>query len=193
MDTINIKQLAEFCLKEFQDNLDSIYKYAGTIYVAISIDNKVKISNTLQILNNAYRCILIIKTRRIDNSRIDYYVNYISELGCVTNGFLGNGFYLKTQYISQVLQYQLNLYHADYNIAFEINPPFEHQLQKLWDIYCKVKDVKSKEELLLLKRKIENKNGYSSIKAELDYAYQQLDELNAKYKKLLDSIKGLIE
>ncbi len=193
MDTINIKQLAELSLKEFQDNLDSIYKYAGTIYVAISIDNKVKISNTPQILNNAYRCILIIKTRRIDNSRIDYYVNYISELGCVTNGFLGNGFYLKTQYISQALQYQLSLYHADYGITFDFNNPFEDKMQDLWDVYCKVKYVKSREELLLLKRKIENNQSYSAIKAELESAYQQLEELNAKYKKLLDSIKGLIE
>ena len=188
---VNIEQVAELCVKKFQANLDKYYHYAGTLYAAISVDNKVFCSQSPHVLNNAHRCILIHKKE--GNGCPDVYkLNYINENFCVTDGFIDKSFYLIIKHTGPNYDF-LVLQNNDYDISFDFSYPFEDKLQKIWNIYCKVKDAKSKEEIILLKKIIENEKKQSEIKAELDSAYHLLDELNSKYRKLFDDIKSLVE
>ena len=191
MNRVNIEQVAESCVKKFQASLDIYYHYAGTLYAAISVDNKVFCSQSPHVLNNAHRCILIHKKE--GNGCPDVYkLNYINENFCVTDGFIDKSFYLIIKHTGPNYDF-LVLQNNDYDISFDFSYPFEDKLQKIWNIYCKVKDAKSKEEIILLKKIIENEKKQSEIKAELDSAYHLLDELNSKYRKLFDDIKSLVE
>ena len=105
----------------------------------------------------------------------------------MTDGYIGNGFYLSAE---SSPQYRLILKKHDPSITYTFNLPFEDKMQKIWDVYFKLKGAKSKEELLLRDKMIKNED--SGIKAELDSAYQLLEELNNKYKKLLDDIRAIV-
>ena len=193
---VNFEQIAESCVKKYQEGLDKNVKHLQTLYVAISKDDDVTCSLTPSILKDAYRCILIHKCNSSVYPNV-YCINYISEKGGVTNGFIDKGYSISIEPDFNVQPpypfYLLILENSNYGISFTFKRPFEDKLQKLWNIYCKVKDAKSKEELILLKKIIENEKKQSEIKAELDSAYHLLDELNSKYRKLLDDIKSLVE
>ena len=194
MNMVNFEQIAESCVKKYQEGLDKNVKHLQTLYVAISKDDDVTCSLTPSILKDAYRCILIHKCNSSVYPNV-YRINYISEKGGVTNGFIDKDYYIsvKPDLHVQPYSFYLILENSKYDILFSFKIPFEDKLQKIWNIYCKVKDVKSKEELILLKKIIGNEKKQSEIKAELDSAYHLLDELNNKYRKLLDDIKSLVE
>lgn len=187
MSTVSIKQLAQFCVEKFQKSIYKDYNYAGTLYVAVYCTNQVECSITPHILDGAMSCFLIHKQKYLYNDRVEYKVDYINENNSVTDGYIGNGFYLRAQTTGQ---YSLILQKHDPLITYTFNLPFEDKMQKIWDVYCKLKGAKSKEELLLRNKMIKNED--SGIKAELDSAYQLLEELNNKYKKLLDDIRAIV-
>ena len=192
---VNFEQIAESCVKKYQEGLDKNVKHLQTLYVAISKDDDVTCSLTPSILKDAYRCILIHKCNSSVYPNV-YRINYISEKGGVTNGFIDKEYYISIEpdfNVQQPFPFYLILNNSIYGISFTFKRPFEDKLQKIWNIYCKVKDAKSKEELILLKKIVGNEKKQSEIKADLDSAYHLLDELNNKYRKLLDDIKSLVE
>ena len=192
---VNFEQIAESCVKKYQEGLDKNVKHLQTLYVASSKDVDVTCSLTPFILKDAYRCILIHKCNSSVYPNV-YRINYISEKGGVTNGFIDKEYYISIETdfnVQSPYPFYLILKNSNYDILFSFKIPFEDKLQKIWNIYCKVKDAKSKEELILLKKIIENEKKQSEIKADLDSAYHLLDELNNKYRKLLDDIKSLVE
>lgn len=187
MSTVNFNEIAEYCINRYKEHNN----YKGTLYVAISSDDKVHCSNTTHILSYASKLILIHKRRDKEGfyGHDEYDLEFIDQDGSVTDGYIGNGLRLYTS-SSMSLDYEIN---SDRSTNVKSwSDPFENKMQEIWNLCCKFRNIKSEEEAQLLIDAIENEDTHRKLKEEIDSAYKSLDELNQKYRDLLDRINKLI-
>jgi hypothetical protein len=129
-----------------------------------------------------------------------YKLEYIDENGCVTDGKLGNGFRLATSFGQNYRDQKLNLvYDVDINnttLIYSFSAPFEERMQKVWDLYCRVKNVKSQAELQMIIDLINKDDQIIELEgniADLNFTNLLLEKQNKQYKRMLDEIKGLVK
>ena len=200
---VDFKELSDFCVKRYKESLDLEYqKYVKTLYVSISDDDEVKCSTAPHVLNDAYRCILIhVRSElAVSNWYAWYKLEYIDENGCVTDGKLGNGFRLATSFGQNYRDQKLNLvYDVDINnttLIYSFSAPFEERMQKVWDLYCRVKNVKSQAELQMIIDLINKDDQIIELEgniADLNFTNLLLEKQNKQYKRMFDEIKGLVK
>ena len=194
MTANDFKEIAEFCINRYKEEHNSLYSdiYKGTLYVVISSDDKVYCSNTTHILSDASKLILIHK--RLEKSGIRWYDNYklefIDQDKTVKDGYIGNGLRLYIDSSTMRLVREMNNHSSEF--VKDWSAPFENKMQEIWDICCKFRAVNSEEEAELLIDVINDEKTHYKLKAELASAYKLLEELNEKYKELLDKINNLI-
>ncbi len=199
----DFKELADFCVNRYKDSLNPEYqKYVETLYVSISDDDEVRCSTTPHILNNAYRCILIhVRSElAVSNWYAWYKLEYIDENGSVSDGKLGNGFRLVSYYGQSYRDQKLNLV-RDFDInnttlIYSFTAPFEEKMQKVWDLYRRVKNAKSQAELELIIDLINKDDQIVELEgkiADLNFTNLLLEKQNKQYKRILDEIKVLVK
>ena len=195
MSTDDFIEIAELCINRYKEKHNTNYdRYIGTLYVAISSDDKVFCSNTTHILSHASKLILIHKREAlaVSNWYNWYKLEFIDKNGSVTEGYLGDGLKLNIDYSGSWANQAMTLwYEDDYNSRYvkDWYSPFENKMQEIWDICCKFRDIKSKDEAELLLEVIHDEETRLELKAELDSVNKALDELNLKYRDLLNKIK----
>jgi hypothetical protein len=203
MSMVDFKDLSKFCINRYKDSLDKEYqRYIDTLYVAISEDNEVLCSTTPHVLSNAYRCFLIHRRSElaVSNWYTWYKVEYIDASGCVTDGILGKGFRLTSTYSGNYLDQRLNLLHdTDINnsqLIFSFSVPFEKKMQKVWDLYLRVKKANSQAELDLMVDILDKEEQIVELEnniADLNFTNRFLEKQRKQYKKLLDEIREIVK
>lgn len=194
---LNFEELSEFCIKRYKDSLSSENEsYVKTLYVAISEDNEVYCSTTPHILSKAHRCILIHSRSAlaVSNWYTWYTLEYIDKDGSVTGGFLGNGFSIYTDWVGSWSNQRMYLKHEDLEI-YSCPAPFEDKMQKVWDLYQRVKKAKSNAEIELIAEMIEKDETILEQEKEiasLKFTNKLLEKQKKQYKNLLDDIKVLV-
>lgn len=194
---LNFEELSEFCIKRYKNSLSSENEsYVKTLYVAISEDNEVYCSTTPHILSKAHRCILIHSRSAlaVSNWYTWYTLEYIDKDGSVTGGFLGNGFSIYTDWVGSWSNQRMYLKHEDLEI-YSCPAPFEDKMQKVWDLYQRVKKAKSNAEIELIAEMIEKDETILEQEKEiasLKFTNKLLEKQKKQYKNLLDDIKVLV-
>ena len=191
------KELSEFCVNRYKESITGENeRYVNTLYVAITEENEVYCSNTPQILSKAHKCILIHSCSALayTNWHTWYTLEYINKDGSVTEGFLGNGFRIYTHWVGSWANQRMFLKHEDLEI-FSCQAPFEDKMQKVWDLYLRVKKAKSNAEIELIAEMIEKDETIleqGKEIANLKFTNKLLEKQKKQYKQLLDEIKELV-
>ena len=198
MDKVDFIEIANYCVnryKESHNNPENIY--VDTLYAAITKDNQVLTSSTPHILRNANKCILIHQRSKLalSNWYSWYKIEYINEEGCVFDIELGNGFTLDIMawgsYANQVMSLDYEGEHI-----YWCKRPWTDKLPKVWEMYTKVKDLKTKGEIALIAelfRKDETILKLEKEKEDFKYKEELLKQERDQYKDLLDEIKEMVE
>ena len=183
---IDFVELATFCAKEGRPDL--VRKYERTHYVSISEDNTVQCSLTPHILSNAYQCILMheMSDVPISNTYYWYEFEFINSEGCVFSSDLGNDFNLKSfrrknsaPFVE--LRYKDNFLYSNLKI------------QKVWELYSKIKDIPSETERRLVIKLFEKDEKLFELEKDIEdftFANHLLKLERDQYKSLLDEIKS---
>lgn len=198
MSQVDFKEIAKFCIEEYKQAVTSEYSgYISTLYVSIDSNNEVLCSRTPHILSHAEQCILIHSKRELAVTNwYDWYsVDYINEDGCVLGKNLGNGFKLETlaggSYSNQIMQLS-----SEKRVIFTCRPPYENQMQKVWNIYRRAKKCESEQSIELLAEIIDKEENNLNLEKEildLKFSNYILEKQNKQYKQLLKEIKELVE
>lgn len=198
MDNINFVELADFCVNRYKENHSGKTNvYDRTLYVSITEDNRVLCSYTPHILRNAYKCILVHQRseKAVTNWYAWYTVEYIDEKGCVHGTKLENGFELYVTWLDKWSNMYMGLYYEN-NSLYTCYSPWEEHLPKIWELYTRVKDVKSKKEIFLISD-IFNKDDTilknEKEKEDLKFTEYLLKQERDQYKEMLDEIKKMLE
>jgi hypothetical protein len=127
-------------------------------------------------------------------------VEYIDEEGCVTDGKLGNGYRLCSTYGRNYLDQKLNLLHdKDVNnttLICSFSAPFEEKMQKVWDLYLRVKKVKSQAELEMIIDLIDKDEQILELEgqiADLKFTNILLEKQKKQYRGLLRQIREMVD
>ena len=198
----NFRELSNYCIERYKESLNSEYqKYIKTLYVSISDENEVRCSTTPHVLNNACRCILIHLRSELafTNWYTWYKVEYINKEGCVTDGKLGNGFRLSSDYRGNYLNQRLNLLHDkdinDTTLIYSISAPFEEKMQKVWDVYLRARKAKSQTGLEFMAELIEKDEQILELEGEianLKFTNILLEKQKKNYRGLLKQIEEMV-
>lgn len=194
----SFKDIAKYCIERYKNSLeDECEKYVGTLYVSIDEHDFVDCSTTPHILSQARKCILIHsrKSLAVSNWYTWYKVEYIDEEGCVTDGMLGNGFRLYSNYRGSFSNQVLILYHNDLEI-YSCPAPFEDKMQKVWDIYLKARKMNSQEARELMADLIYKDETILELEgqiADLKFSNILLEKQKKQYRGLLKQIKEMVE
>ena len=200
MNYIDFGDIAKFCVTRFKESLNPEYqKYIETLYVSISSDNEVICSTTPHCLGNAEKCLLIHVKSQLEftNWYRWYTVEYINEEGAVTDGHLDGGFRLSSTWRGNYRNMVLNLLY-DKNPPVQIYScpePFFDKMQKVWDLYRKVKKIKSEAELEFISEIIYQDEKIIELEkniADLKFTNRLLEKQKNQYKDLLKEIKELV-
>lgn len=198
MGKIDFIELANICVNRQKDLLDqNVARYLGTLYVAILPTNKALCSKLPQILDKAVKCILIHerKEKAVTNWHLWYKIDYINEEGCVSDGNLGDGFNLSINPTGSFLNQILSLETKGYTV-YRCNKPWEDHIGKIWNIYSKLKEIKTEKEKGLaieLFWKDEKILELEKENTNFKFANQLLKQERDMYKELLDEIKHLLK
>jgi len=195
MDKINFVELATYCANRYRESHNTTNdSYAGTLYVAIMEDNKVLCSKTPHILRNAKRCILVHQRDQlaVTNYYLWYFVEYIDDNGCVSNGNLGDGFSMGVSpwggFANQIMSLDYNNSHL-----FWCKSPFENHMAKIWGLYIRLKEIKSPKEIELAAELFLKDEKILELENKIEdftFANQLLKQERDQYKELLDEIKA---
>jgi hypothetical protein len=198
MSQVDFKEIAKYCVEEYKEAVTSeISKYISTLYVSIDSNNEVLCSWSPHVLSEAEKCILIHTKQELANINwYDWYsVDYINEKGCVLGTNLGNGSELRVVasggYSNQIME----LIRGNY-IIYMCRPPFEHQMQKVWDIYRIAEKCETEQSIKLLTKIIDKDEIILDLKKkikELEISNYILEKQKKQYEQLLDEIKELVE
>lgn len=156
MNTINFEEIAFLSVQNYRHSLEAEGKtYLETSYVSIEEDGNLSFSLTPHVLKNASKCLLIHSRREFAYQKYYtwYSVYYINEEGVVSKGFLENDFILSSDYNKGYNDQCIYLYYPgvnNYRGLYRVGTPFEKNLQRLWNYYCRVKDVKNVAEMKLI-------------------------------------------
>jgi hypothetical protein len=198
MSKVDFIKLAEHCVTKIKLSLEAGKDeiYLGTLFVAIQDDDRVFCSKTWHILEYATKCILIhsYTKKAVTNWYKWFFLEYIDENGSITNGFLGNGFRLFTDWGRAWSDQRIILEHDNLQI-YSLPAPFEDKMQKIWNLFLKVREAESNAEIKLLSEIIwkddkilEQENEIAS----LNFTNKLLEKQKEQYEHLLGEIKELI-
>jgi cellobiose phosphorylase len=188
MSNIDFVELATFCANRAKEARSSWGgKYERTHYVSILEDNTVKYSMTPHVLRNAHECILMHERSEIPISNLYYWYEfeYINPEGCVFASDLENDFDLisyKSKHSAPFieLRYKENFLYSNLNI------------QKVWELYSKIKDIPTETERKLVVDLFEKDEKIFELEEQIkdfSFANQLLKQERDQYKELLDEIK----
>jgi len=188
MSNIDFVELATFCANRAKEARSSWGgKYERTHYVSILEDNTVKYSMTPHVLRNAHECILMHERSEIPISNLYYWYEfeYINPEGCVFVSDLENDFDLisyKSKHSAPFieLRYKENFLYSNLNI------------QKVWELYSKIKDIPTETERKLVVDLFEKDEKIFELEEQIkdfSFANQLLKQERDQYKELLDEIK----
>ena len=206
--SVNFEEIANYCIDQVkQDCLDhpsSQKGYSTALYVAITEDNQIRLSQTPHILKDAKRCYIIHKWRNLAATLwyAAYKVQSINEKGEVGDGQLDDEYSLHIQWAHfdcreriELLMNGETVYSAgiwkngQYNLAREIS--------YVWELYRKCKsECSTLMESKLLGKLAATEQGMAELKQKLaDSTVKERlleDEIKA-YRSLLDEIKTVVE
>ena len=192
MDRIDFVELAAFCTSRAKDGYTHwAGKYERTHYVCILEDNTIRYSMTPHILRNANKCILMHEMSEIPISNIYYWYEfeYINPEGCVYASDLENGFELtsfKRKQESPFIELRNNNKCLYYNL----------NIQKVWELYLKIKDVSSETEMKLIADLFKKEEIIFELEKEtedLSFANHLLKLERDQYKDLLKDINDIVK
>jgi len=202
MESIDFIKLAVYCVERYKEshNTDRS-KYVNTLYVAIGKDNEVQCSMTPHILKNAEKCLLVHK--RIELAVEKWYAWYsvecIDEGGCVFDGNLGGGFVLRISacgsFTNQImsLEYNYSNYRSD---LYHCSPPFEDHMNKIWELYSRLKNISSPTEIRLIADLFRKDEQILKLEKEIeDFNFLDclLKQEKEQYKNLLEEVRNLLK
>ena len=194
----SFKDIAKYCIERYQNSLNKDSEsYIGTLYVSVDEDNDVECSTTPHILNKARKCILIHsrKALAVTNWYTWYKVEYIDEEGGVSDGLLGNGFRLYSDYRGAYADQRLFLYHNDLEI-YSCPAPFDDKMQKVWNVYLKAKKMISQEARELMAELIYKDETILELEgqiADLKFTNILLEKQKKQYRGLLKQIEEMVK
>ncbi len=196
MSNINFIEIAKYCQEAFKEahntNND---KYAGTIFVAIN-GEQVSTSRTPHILQNADKCILIHEYRKlaVSNYYSWYSIETIDENGCVLLNRIDDEFVLDICAFNGFANQRMSL--STQNRQFySCGIPFESNIKKVLKLYFNIKNVKTKEERILISNLFSKDESILELEKQIEdfkFANELLKQERNQYKSLLDDIKKLI-
>lgn len=176
----DFKEIAQKSVDEFKASLGSPEhdQYVGTLYVAISENNKVSCAHESFILNDAYQCFLIhCKSSMAITNRYKWYqVEFINHKGQNLGGIIGNDCIIEIKWYGSYSNQVMKLRHRDIDI-YSCNDPFELHMQGIWDAYCNT---------------LNEGTALKTLLAQKEERIHELEEQVSQYKQLLDSIKELV-
>ena len=191
MSNIDFVELATFCANRAKETY-SVWggKYERTHYVSILEDNTVKYSMTPHVLRDAHQCILMHERSEIPISNIYYWYEfeYINPEGCVLASDLGDDFSLasfKRKHLASFIELRCkgNFLYSNLNI------------QKVWELYSKIKDVPTETERKLIVDLFEKDEKIFELEKEVeDFSFSNylLKQECDQYKKLLSEIRDIV-
>ena len=199
MDKIDFIELATFCVKRYKEaNTGTGQKYESTLYVAILEGNKTLCSTTPHILRNAEQCILIHQKSQvaISNWYSWYCVEYINSEGCVCGSVLENEFKLKIESWGSFSNQVMSLSYGNDNLnLYWCKAPFDKGIQKTWELYSKLKEIKNLSEIKLIADLFKKDEEILELEKKVEgltFANQLLKQERDQYKDMLDDIKDLL-
>ena len=199
MNETNFIEIAEYCIKQYKEKFttNEDCHYVDTLYACITRNNMVLCSKTPHILKEAYNCILI--HCRSAKALVHWYnwysVEYIDEKGCVHENNLDENFKLKISAWGSNDNQIMRLSYEGNNL-YLTGLPWEDKLQHVWDLYSIVKNLKTKQEILLAAKLFEQESEISKLTSDINgYKFENelLKRERDQYKDLLDSIKSIVE
>lgn len=186
---IDFVELATFCTNRAKEGPTRwAGKYERTHYVSILEDNTIQYSTTPHVLRNACKCILMHEMSVIPISNIYYWYEFefINHEGCVFAFELENDFKLDSYKRKQSaplieLRYKNDFLYSNLSI------------QKVWEVYSKIKDVPSETERKLIVELFQKDEKLFELEKEIEdftFANHLLKLERDQYKSLLDEIKS---
>ena len=194
---VDFIEISEYCINRYKETIASDNdSYTGTTFVAITSDDEVLCSTTPHILNKAKKCILIHSKSAlaISNCYIWYSIEFIGTNGEVTNGLLGDGFKIYSNWEGVWSNRLLYLAYNDLTL-YSCHAPFDDKMQKVWDVYLRAKKVKSQAELKLMAELIEKDEKILELEekiANLKFDNILLEKQKKQYVGLLKDINELV-
>lgn len=195
MTDINFIELAEYCQNRYKENNTSNEaKYISTLFVAITKEGEIIPSETPHILRNAEKCILFHMSSHkgdYNNSWYTYFkFQFINNDGVVSDNRLDDKFELRGNYLRGTC-----LYYKE-NEIFSVPKPWENGIVKVWELYLKIKDLKTYEEIILMTDLYRKDEKILELENQIEgfkFAKYLLEQERNQYKSLLDEIKQIIE
>ena len=154
-------------------------------------------STTPHILCNAEQCILIHHRSQvaISNWYSWYFVEYINKEGCVCDGDLENGFKLKIEAWGSFSNQVMSLSYGNDNLnLYWCKAPFDKGIQKAWDLYSKLKEIKVLSEIKLIADLFKKNEEIFELEKKVDdftFTNHLLEQERNQYQKMLDEIKSV--
>ena len=195
MEKNDIIELATFCTNKCKEvhSGKTNDRYTKTLYVSISKDNNVQCSITPHVLQNAYQCILIHYGAEfaIKQWYAWYEIQFINADGIVYDSNFGDEFNM----VVNSYNYSICLCYGKEKL-FWIEEPFEGKIHKLWELYIKLKDVKSLAEMKLIADLFKKDDKILKLENQIEnftFTEHLLRLERDQYKELLDKIKDTIK
>lgn len=192
MNKVDFVELATFCANRAKEGGTRwAGKYVRTHYISILEDNTIQCSMTPHILRKASKCLLMHEMSEIPISNIYYWYEFefINSEGCVIAFDLENGFNLESFKSKQTsssieLRYKNNYLYSNLNI------------QKVWDLYTKIKDIPSLSEMKFIVDLYEKDEKIFELEKKLEdftFTNHLLKLEREQYKELLSEIRDIVK
>ena len=172
--------------------------YKDTSYIAILADDQLRYSTKHSILDGATRCLLIHHyVKKIRNEYDGYYLEFIDKDGTVNLNRLDDDFKLCVVWVNNWSDLKLRLITNDNRIYCELplKPmPVFLAVEKMWNLYIRLKEVKSIEERLLISQMYQKDEKILQQENEIEgfkFTNALLEKERDMYKGLLEDIKQL--
>jgi hypothetical protein len=198
MTDIDFIELANYCQNSFKEkhNTRDDY-YVKTLFVAITNEGDVIVSTTPHILRKAEQCILIHErsTLAYKYHYLWYHVEFINKDGVVYDQRLDGKFTLSIVPFNGLDNQVMSLKY-DNNTIYSCKEPWEINIIKVWNLYSRVKDLKSLEEIKLIVNLFQKDDKILELEKEIEdfkFTKHLLEQERNQYKSLLDEIKQIVE
>lgn len=199
MGKINFIEIAKYCQEQSKKkHAAPRNKYDSTLFVSITVNNRVTCSYAPHLLDEAKQCILIhayVFTPG-GNSYTFYDIDYIDEYGCVNQNRLDSNFRLyitfRDHWSNQVMYLRSN---DDKTTFYSCTVPWQDKIEIVWNLYLKIRDCGLQEAKAFASLVMKDQQLALQAKniKELEATNLFLKQEVAAYKGILDDIKSLLE
>ena len=198
MANVDFVELAKFCQQNFKEKHEKEgERYIDTLFVSIDETGSIKHSKTPHILDDAYQCILVHQRSKLAlrNWYSWYSVEFIDKDGCLHTARLDNDFRLSVNSWGSFSSQVMCLYYANDELYW-FGWPFEKNIAKVWELYSKVKDIKSESEIKLIAELYRKDDKIFELQKENEnfkFTNLLLEQEKQQYQGLLDEIKEMCD